>query len=253
MRVNVFGLLCATLVVLAVSGCAARAADPSTAPTSPVGDGYLCDGLSVSREAVEERVPVGDIDAGARIALSTAVWDDGSPLDLPPEEDWYVVVSTDDLVGVLRDVDVAANPETGWIAPDHEMQTVTWVEHATNLEPGWYGASSGTCALTVDLGDLTVPSVELEAADPQSRELRLLVTEQSCNSGEDAEGRVEVVSIDETDDQVRLILGVRPRGGINTCPSHPPTPFTVMLAEPLGDRDVVDASLADPRLLTATP
>jgi hypothetical protein len=250
-----FSGLGAVLVMLAVSGCAGAAADfaPSTVPTPSLADDvFLCDGLSILREDLEARVPMSAIDEHGRTALSEAVWDDGSPVGLPSGEGWYVAISTDELVGVMRDVEVVADPVSPGIAPDREVQTVTWVDDATNLTPGWYGASTSRCALTVDLGDLTVPGVEFQSPpDPLSQELRLLVTEETCNGGDDAEGRIEVVSIEETDDQVSLVLGVRPRGGINACPSNPATPFTAILSEPLGDREVVNASLANPRPLKA--
>ena len=250
-----FSGLGAVLVMLAVSGCAGSAADleGNVAPTPAVArDDYLCGGLSIPREALEARVPIDDIDEHGHTALSDAVWDDGSPIDLPSGEGWYVAVSTDDLVGVMRDIDVVADLVSPGIAPDREVQTVAWVGDATNLTPGWYGASSGRCALTLDLGDLTVPAVEFQSPpDPLSQELRLLVTEQTCNGGDDAAERIEVVSLDETDSRVSLVLGVRPQGGINACPSNPATPLTVALSEPLGDREVVDASLATPRPVMA--
>ncbi|TFC87771.1 hypothetical protein [Cryobacterium sp. TMT4-31] len=242
-------------MMLAVSGCAGSAADlePSIVPTPFVaGDVFLCDGLSISREALEARVPMSSIGEHGHTALSEAVWDDGSPVGVPSGEGWYVAVSTEDTVGVMRDIEVVADPVSPGLAPDREVHTVAWVDDATNLTPGWYGASSSRCALTVDLGDLTVPGVEFQSPpDPLSKELRLLVTEETCSGGDDAEERIEVVSIDETDDQVSLVLGVRPRGGINACPSNPATPFTVTLSEPLGEREVVDASLANPRPLKA--
>ena len=244
------GLVVAVLV-LGVAGCAA-ADDPGDAPTSPaIADGYLCDHVSISREAVETRVPVGAIDEPGRVALSEALWDDGSPVALPPEEGWYLATMTDDLVAVMRDVEVVPDPSSMGLLRDHELLTVERVDDATNLAPGWYVGQSGTCALTVDLGDLTVPEVQLQSPlDPQSTELALLVTENSCNSGEDAAGRIEVVRLEETDDTVSLVLGVRPRGGAQNCPSNPATPFTVTLSQPLGERQVMDASLADPRPLT---
>lgn len=255
MHRTAFSGLGAVLVTLAVSGCAGSAADlePSIPPTPFVAsDVFLCSGLSISREALEARVPMSAIDERGRTALSEAVWDDGSPVDVPSGEGWYVAVSTEDTVGVMRDIEVVTDPVSPGLAPDREVQTVTWVDDATNLTPGWYGASTNRCALTADLGDLTAPGVEFQAPpDPLSKELRLLVTEETCNGGDDAEGRIEVVSIDETDDHVSLVLGVRPRGGINTCPSNPATPFTVTLSEPLGEREVVDASLASPRPLKA--
>lgn len=243
----------AVLVAFALTGCAGSTAGtaPGTSPTPVVtGDDFLCGGVPISRDALEARVPISDIDEHARIALSEATWDDGGPLDLPTEEGWYVVTSTDDLVGVMRDVEVVPDLVSPGIDPDREMQTVAWVDDASNLTPGWYGASRGPCALTMDLGELTVPGIEFQMPpDPQSDELRLLVTEQSCNSGETAQGRVEVVSLEETDSQVRLILGIRPRGGDQNCPSNPATPFIVPLSNPLGDREVLHAGLADARPL----
>jgi hypothetical protein len=243
-----------TLLAFALTGCAASAAEPTTTPTPTVGDGYLCGGLPITQEALDERVPVGSIGEAGRIALSTAAWDDGSPLLLPPEDDWYVASIAEDQIGVIRDVPVEADLMSGGIAADHEVQTVGWIDDATNLTPGWYGTSRGPCALTVDLGDWTVPAVELEASpNPSSRELRLLVTERSCNSGENAEGRVDIVRLDETAEHVSLVLGIRPQDGFRTCPSHPATPFTVTLTEPLGARTVLDAGLAEPRALRTAP
>ena len=245
--------LSAVLVTLALSGCAGSAADtaPSAVPPPFVaGDDFLCGGLPISSDALEARLPISDIDEHGRSALSEATWDDGSPLDLPAADGWYVVASTEELVGVMRDVDVVADLVSPGIDPDREVQTVAWVDDASNLAPGWYGASSGPCALTADLGDLTVPGIEFQLPpDPDSDELRLLVTEESCNSGMDAEDRIEVLSLEETDSEVRLILGVQPEGGIQACPSNPATPFTVSLSKPLGDREVLHAGLATPRPL----
>lgn len=242
-------------MTLALSGCAASAEDvgSTTEPaSSAVLDGFLCGRLPVSREAMEQRVPVSAIGEDGRVALAEAVWDDGRPLDLPQEEEWYVATVSDELVGVMRDVEVVAEPESGVMHRDREVLTVTRVEDATNPTPGWYVSQHSMCALTVDLGDLTVPAIELQSPpDPTSQQLRLLVTEQTCNGGEDAEGRIEVVSVDETDDRVSLVLGVRPRGGAQACPSNPATPFTVPLSKPLGEREVVDAAFANPRILTS--
>jgi hypothetical protein len=253
MQTIAFSRLGAVLAALALTGCAGSAAEtaPSSSPTPFVaGDDFLCGGLPIEREALEARVPIGDIDEQGRIALSEAVWDDGSPINLAPDDGWYVVASTDDLVGVMRDVAVVPDLVSPGIEPDRELQMISWVDDASNLEPGWYGTSSGPCALTVDLGDLTVPGIEFQMPpDANSNELRLLVTEESCNSGDNAEGRVEVLSLEETDSQVSLLLGVRPRGGLHACPSHPATPFTVSLAEPLGDREVLHSGLATPRPL----
>lgn len=78
----------------------------------------------------------------------------------------------------------------------------------------------------------------------------LLVHEQGCNSGESAEGRIELVELTETADQVELQISVRPRKGTHTCLPNPPTPFTITLSGPLGDREIVDVSVVPPRPVT---
>lgn len=243
----------AALAVIALSGCAVSAVEveSTTEPTSAViDDGYLCMGEPVSREALEERLPVSAIGEPGRTALAEAVWDDGKPIHIQPEEGWYVVSMTDEHVAVMRDVAVVTEDFFGPVPPDHEILAVDLLANATNLEPGWYVSQSSSCALSVDLGALDVPAMQLQIPlDPSTKELRLLVTEQNCNSGEDAQGRIEVVSVEESDDRVAVLLAVRPRGGFQTCPSNPATPFTVTLSEPLGTRAVVDAGLADPRVV----
>jgi hypothetical protein len=61
------------------------------------------------------------------------------------------------------------------------------------------------------------------------------------------------VRIDETAEHVSLVLGIRPQNGFRTCPSHPATPFTVTLSEPLGTRTVLDAGFADPASIVGGP
>jgi len=65
------------------------------------------------------------------------------------------------------------------------------------------------------------------------------------------EGRIELVELTETADQVQLHVGVRPPEADSvTCPSNPATPFSVELSQPLGDRAIVDASVVPPRPVT---
>lgn len=75
--------------------------------------------------------------------------------------------------------------------------------------------------------------------------VHLLVMEQACHGGEDAEGRVELVTLEETDTTVEISIGVRPDTSADawTCQSNPATPFAIELAEPLGDREVVDVGV----------
>ncbi|MBX0298453.1 hypothetical protein K2F54_00490 [Cryobacterium sp. 1639] len=98
-----------------------------------------------------------------RAALSAATWDDASPVDFPAQDGWYVVATTHDVISVILDVDSVVDPESGVIPADREVRTVEWVD-APNVTPGWYVSMSGPCALTVNLGDLTVPAIELQGS-----------------------------------------------------------------------------------------
>jgi hypothetical protein len=70
--------------------------------------------------------------------------------------------------------------------------------------------------------------------------------EQACHGGEDAEGRVEVVTMNQTDTSIELDIGVRPDTSSDawTCQTNPATPFTVELDQPLGERDILDIGVS---------
>lgn len=70
--------------------------------------------------------------------------------------------------------------------------------------------------------------------------LDVLVQELECASGESAAGRIEVRGLEETADEVRLRIIVRQRPGNQNCQGSPPTPFSIDLSRPLGERTVVD-------------
>jgi len=236
------------LVVAAVTiGSAACATTVAPGGASSTGaaaaSSYLCGGTRVSTESLAARTPPDALTGRSREALADAVFDDGTPLELDDHSAWFVVNASDREVTLLREVvpDAAASAP---VEADHELLGVSWVE-AANITSGWRVTALGPCLLTIDLGDLAVPLIALDPAhplDPAAREIHLLVTERACNSGRDADGRIETVRVDERDDRVEVVLGVRPEGGAHDCPSNPPTPFTVTLGEPLGDRIIVDAT-----------
>lgn len=74
--------------------------------------------------------------------------------------------------------------------------------------------------------------------------------ERDCSGGTTAEGRTELLELDEDGDEVRLEVGVRPVSGDATCQGNPWTPFSVDLADPLGDREVVDIGPERPTAVT---
>ena len=247
------------VIALLLAGCAA--AQPSSSPTSDpsagapaagIGDGYLCSGTPVTTDALEARAPLSTLSSAGSIALAEAKYDDGSPLVLDDASVWWINSERDDVIEVMREFvpDESLDPVSGLAGADHQLVIIQFIGDAPNMAPGWLVKMDGHCAMTIDLGELTVPDVNYDPAMPpmpDSTVLHLLVTERSCNSGQDAAGRVELVSLDEDATSVSLVVGVRPRGGSQTCPGHPPTPFEVTLSEPLGDRTLLDATLATPR------
>lgn len=85
-------------------------------------------------------------------------------------------------------------------------------------------------------------AVDPEAGvDPEATEVPILVREVACNSGQDATGRIST-DIEYGPDEVVLTVYVQPRGGDQTCPSNPLTPYVVELEEPLGDRELVNGA-----------
>jgi hypothetical protein len=250
------------LIAVLLTGCAAAPEPASTADAdgtaaiAGVGAGYLCWQTPVERAAVEARAPLSEFTATGAAALAEATWDDGSPLGLENEDQWWIGSDSAEEVIILReltqaDVEGAEAELTDMMGADHELMAIQYIDDASNWEPGWHVMASTRCALTVDLGELTVPRVQLDPSmppTPDSAVIHLLVTEMECNSGEDAEGRVEVVSIEEGADSISVVLGVKPRDDVNgaTCPSNPRTPFAITLSEPLGDRTIVNAALATP-------
>jgi hypothetical protein len=76
---------------------------------------------------------------------------------------------------------------------------------------------------------------------------RILVTETACASGQSAAGRVEEPLLIREQARVQVAMFVRPLDGPATCPSNPPTPYTLRLDRPLGDRTLADGGTIPPR------
>jgi len=214
-------LLLGGFSIASLAGCAgAQVTEASSEPH----ESYLCGGTPVSAAALSARMPVAELTGVGQEALSGATFDDGSPLELDDATDWFVAEVSEQSTTILRDIDLMTSTVSPAIPADHEMITVSWID-AANIESGWFVSSMGPCALTVDVGDLTIPLITLDPeypVDPTSRELHLLVTEQTCNSGADADGRIEIVRLEEKSDQVGLVLGVQPRGGDSLARRTPP-------------------------------
>jgi hypothetical protein len=82
---------------------------------------------------------------------------------------------------------------------------------------------------------------------PERRVFRILVTENACASGQPATGRVEEPLVIREPTRVQVAMFVRPLDVPATCPSNPPTPYTLRLDRPLGDRTLADGGTIPPR------
>ena len=73
-----------------------------------------------------------------------------------------------------------------------------------------------------------------------SIDFHILVWERACSGGSAATGRMSAPVLEYAAQTVTITIEVRGLGGILTCPGNEATPSTVRLAEPLGDRTLLD-------------
>ncbi|MDY0909602.1 hypothetical protein [Microbacterium sp. CFBP9034] len=251
---RVTGLVLAVGLGAALSACATSGA-PGAGPSVP-DEIYDCQGTPIAASVIANEPSLDSLSAAGEDAVASASFEGIDPLEIDEDEGWFVGSEEAETIVLLRAVDPADSGGETYPSGDREMLTIGYIGDATNLDPGWYVIARSTCSLRVDIGALGVAELELDPdaeADAASTEVALLVTEQACNSGEDAAGRIEVVRLVETGTTVEVILGVEPRGGAHTCQENPQTPFTLELAAPLGDRTLLDASLVPARQLSPAP
>lgn len=247
LRLTVMRALLATtgLAVVLLAGCGqgATALSGGVEPGEGEGTTVDCGGSVYDAGALNDAAPASSLPDGP----AGAVDDLGEPA-FDPALDWSVVNQDDSRVDLVRELEDPVDNGGGDVRT-HESISLERISGASNVADGtWLLTSAGPCAQRLPAGP------GLEAADvtlatepvPQARALELLVRERECASGQDADGRIEV-DVEETAEEVLLRIGVRPPGGGQDCPTNPATPFTVELTEPLGEREVVDASVVPAR------
>lgn len=72
------------------------------------------------------------------------------------------------------------------------------------------------------------------------------MTERDCTGGSSADGRVDEPRISYPPEAVVVTFSVEPNPS-HDCRDNPPTPYTVELSEPLGDRKLKDRLSYPPR------
>jgi hypothetical protein len=138
-----------------------------------------------------------------------------------------------------------------FLARDDRFADSGWLSIEAERRDGRWSASMGGCdprrVLTADIG---VADWWLDPAFPApgayATELHVLVLERACASGRPPDGRIAEPEVVYATHAVTVTIGVRHSEGDHSCPGNPAVPLTVALAEPLGDRTLLDGSRLPP-------
>lgn len=250
-------------VVAFLAGCAGAPADPSdgSGPGSGSTDGRTpapslssektvkvnCDGIVYDPAELAHAPLASSLPAGPAGAV---IHGTESPA-FDPSRNWKVIHQSEDRVELVRELD---EPQGGGAdIGTHAFRILERSTGSPNTPPGtWLLRAGGRCAqrLVTNEGLEDVDLALAKVPSPSDTSINLLVDDRTaCGPrDENPQKRIELLELTETADQVRLRIDVRPvhqRGGI--CPPLPSTPFTVELRQPLGDREIVDASVVPPR------
>lgn len=207
----------------------------------PDGDGGLppnvmvgCRAGPVFPAAELDEVPPVDEAESPDLAIAMQSFLGGAEGRFWPQDGWRVLHETEQTMLIVHH-----DPATGGISfMDLERRDGSW---------SWAGSSSGgPCPLQTTLPE-GLGVVEWRV-DPSGRELNaettvipVLATELGCASGQPMGQRLLGPEVVMTDSQVLIAFAaLPPPGTVQNCQGNPEQPVTVVLAEPLGDRQVVD-------------
>lgn len=116
----------------------------------------------------------------------------------------------------------------------------------------WAFAGSGGCnrLMVVPPGGASIGYWWLdpaEGAQTGTTELKVFATDPNCASGRPTGDRLNPPTVQMTEKSVVITFTAEPITGNQNCPGHPPTPFTVDLGSPVGDRQLLDGAYWPPR------
>lgn len=153
---------------------------------------------------------------------------------------------------------------SGWRIAGRTDDEVLFLGQRTDIDPpswvsvvvrrtgeDWRSTSWGGCdpriRISQDLGpadwwlDRAVPT-----PDAGTTQIQAFVMEIRCSGGGTAEGRIAEPLIVATPVTVTITIGVRPMEGDVDCEANQPTPYTITLPEPLGERQLLDGGHTPP-------
>lgn len=232
---------CAVVLLAAVACGGSRS--PSATDSPGQAETYRCGSIELTQQELEEAPAATDLDEDARAAL------DGIEVpSIDPEDDWLVLWATDTELALIRQLEQPQDNGPGDVRT-HEFVHVQTSQGATNLPEGaWILDAAGTCTPRLELDGLGDADLAMPATpEADATQVEVNVYEHACASGQPADDRIEIVQQRMTDEQLQLVIGVQPASGDQNCPGNPPTPVTIHLDQPLGDRTIVDASTLPPR------
>jgi len=112
---------------------------------------------------------------------------------------------------------------------------------------GWAPVGWGQCRIELDAegwGNARFVVDPATPPDPEADRISVLATEVACAGGQAPEDReVRAVILDEDEHAVSIVILVEPTKGATDCQGNPAFPFEVELGSPLGEREILDASV----------
>ena len=205
---------------------------PDANGTYPPDTEVRCGGTNFTLADLQSLTPIEAADPGLKAVVDGWIADYGNL----PADGWLVLTETDDRATMVR--------------LDGGSFSVIRAEMGRN---GWVWASSSgeSCDVSRRLPDgMGVVTWEFDPAfpapDASTTELHLWALEAGCTGGSEMGDRLLGPQVVETDDEVRIVFASIPLIGDQNCPGNPPAAVTVVLDQPLGDRELLDGLLIGP-------
>ena len=218
---------------------------PSSSPTAPEATPvtsrpdlvYTCGGPAFSPDLIEgPTVDLSSTEAGA--ALADFRGKNDRIARILPADGWHLISLDETRASFVA----TTTGDPAYVSVDLELREGSW------KVVGWGGCRP---AVLIDgAGPATWQLVSGEDISATTTSFLADVTEVWCAGAASSEDRIRSPVILYEPDRVVVIFTVEPLDGAQLCPANPPTTVSVDLAEPLGDRQLLDGGMLpwrDPR------